>query len=136
MADEATPVVVSVSAANNPAPVVAASPAIRAEALRGAADRLDRQARNASPAAADVIRADADELRRMADETQPDASTTARVLSARHRSAEADVTRVTDLYEQWVKAGPPPLGTSMSRWWDARLAELHDAIRPRKETAR
>ena len=43
-------------------------------------------------------------------------------------SAEADVQRVTALYEQWVKAGPPPLGTSMARWWDARLVELHKAI--------
>lgn len=36
--------------------------------------------------------------------------------------------RVTALYEQWVKAGPPPLGASMARWWDARLAELHAAL--------
>lgn len=56
--------------------------------------------------------------------------TAARVFSALHRSAEADVTRIIDLYERWVKAGPPPLGTSISRWWDARLAELHNAIRP------
>lgn len=55
---------------------------------------------------------------------------TTRVFAALHRSAEQDVTRVTDLYERWVKAGPPPLGVSVSRWWDARLAELHDAIRP------
>lgn len=34
------------------------------------------------------------------------------------------------LYERWVKAGPPPLGTSMSRWWDKRLVELHQAILP------
>lgn len=34
------------------------------------------------------------------------------------------------LYERWVKAGPPPIGTSMSRWWDARLVELHHAIHP------
>lgn len=40
------------------------------------------------------------------------------------------VNRVTDLYGRWVKAGPPPLGTSMSRWWDKRLAELHAAILP------
>ncbi|MFC8515515.1 hypothetical protein [Streptomyces sp. NPDC057257] len=38
--------------------------------------------------------------------------------------------RVIRLYEQWVKAGPPPLGTSVSRWWDTRLVELHDAILP------
>ena len=47
--------------------------------------------------------------------------------------AEDTVTRVIDLYEQWVKAGPPPLGTSMSRWWDGRLAELHAAINPNLE---
>lgn len=55
---------------------------------------------------------------------------TALVLSALYRSAEETVTRVIDLYEQWVKAGAPPLGVSMARWWDARLVELHDAIRP------
>ncbi|MFD9444979.1 hypothetical protein [Streptomyces sp. NPDC060001] len=38
--------------------------------------------------------------------------------------------RVSSLYERWVKAGPPPLGVILSRWWDARLVELHDAIRP------
>lgn len=59
----------------------------------------------------------------------PDAEATARMFAALHRSAEEDVTRVIDLYEQWVKAGPPPLGTSLARWWDARLAELHTAIR-------
>lgn len=39
-------------------------------------------------------------------------------------------TRVISLCEQWVKAGPPPLGTPMARWWDARLVELHNAILP------
>jgi hypothetical protein len=57
-----------------------------------------------------------------------DDATTTRVFAALHRSAEQDVNRVIALYEQWVKAGPPPLGTLMARWWDARLAELHDAI--------
>ena len=42
----------------------------------------------------------------------------------------ATPTRVRALYEQWVKAGPPPLGTSTARWWDRRLVELHDAIQP------
>lgn len=45
-------------------------------------------------------------------------------------AAEETVTRVTALYERWVKAGAPPLGTSINRWWDRRLVELHDAIRP------
>lgn len=60
-------------------------------------------------------------------------ATTTRVFAALHRSAEQDVSRVIDLYERWVKAGPPPLGTPIARWWDARLAELHDAIRPLKD---
>lgn len=55
---------------------------------------------------------------------------TTRVFAALHHSAEQDVTRVIALYEQWVKAGPPPLGTPTSRWWDRRLAELHAAILP------
>jgi hypothetical protein len=56
--------------------------------------------------------------------------TTARVFAGLHQSAESTVTRVIGLYEQWVKAGPPPLGASMARWWDKRLAELHTAIQP------
>lgn len=59
-----------------------------------------------------------------------DTATTTRVFAALHRSAEEDVTRVIALHERWVKAGPPPLGTIVARWWDARLVELHDAIRP------
>jgi hypothetical protein len=58
---------------------------------------------------------------------------TAVVLAALHHSAEATVTRVIDLYERWVKAGPPPLGTSTARWWDKRLAELHGAIQPKEQ---
>ncbi|MFJ3507836.1 hypothetical protein [Streptomyces luteogriseus] len=61
--------------------------------------------------------------------------TTARVFAALHRSAEQDVTRVIELYERWVKAGPPPLGVPIARWWDARLVELHDAIRPPESAA-
>jgi hypothetical protein len=53
---------------------------------------------------------------------------TAVVLSALHHSAETDVSRVISLYERWVKAGPPPIGTSMARWWDERLVELRAAI--------
>ncbi|MEV2249375.1 hypothetical protein AB0I94_02260 [Streptomyces sp. NPDC050147] len=48
-----------------------------------------------------------------------------------HTASEPEkTTRVIALYEQWVKAGGPPLGVSMSRWWDARLVELHEAILP------
>ena len=55
---------------------------------------------------------------------------TTRLTAALHRSAEEDIQRVIALHEQWVKAGPPPLGTSVARWWDARLVELRDAILP------
>lgn len=58
-----------------------------------------------------------------------------RALAGLARTDNDAVNRVMDLYEQWVKAGPPPLGTSMSRWWDARLAELHDAILPHEREA-
>ncbi|MEU0332199.1 hypothetical protein [Streptomyces sp. NPDC006193] len=54
----------------------------------------------------------------------------ARITATLARQADADVQRVTALYERWVKAGPPPLGVPIARWWDARLAELHDAILP------
>lgn len=56
------------------------------------------------------------------------------VLPATHttaclaRDSEAAVQRVIALYERWVKAGPPPLGTSINRWVDSRLAELHNAL--------
>lgn len=60
--------------------------------------------------------------------TSTERETTARVFAALHQSAEQDVSRVIALYEQWVKAGAPPLGTSMARWWDARLVELRAAV--------
>lgn len=47
--------------------------------------------------------------------------------------AEVRLARVTALYEQWVKAGPPPLGVPLARWWDRRLVELHEAIHPAAE---
>lgn len=42
--------------------------------------------------------------------------------------AEAAVERARTLAARWIKAGPPPLGTSVSRWWDARLVELNAAL--------
>ncbi|MFE6634699.1 hypothetical protein ACFVFT_14820 [Streptomyces tendae] len=59
---------------------------------------------------------------------------TVRVLSALHQSADDTVTRVITLHEQWVAAGPPPLGAPLARWWDGRLAELHNAIQPADQT--
>ncbi|MEV8042427.1 hypothetical protein AB0P02_01100 [Streptomyces griseoluteus] len=43
-------------------------------------------------------------------------------------TADVGVKRVISLYEQWVKAGPPPLGTPTARWWDKRLAELRGVL--------
>ena len=59
----------------------------------------------------------------------------ARITAALARHSEATVQRTTDLYERWVKAGPPPLGTSLARWWDQRLVELRAAILPADEPA-
>ncbi len=73
----------------------------------------------------DLGRAEA-ELRRYAEADSADAAAGSYALRAER--VEARLARVTGLYEQWVKAGPPPLGASMARWWDARLAELHAAI--------
>lgn len=81
------------------------------------------------------------DLRRALDEPAPAATEatqgtefekTVRFLSALHMSAEETITRVIELHEQWVKAGPPPLGTPLARWWDARLVELHNAIQPKE----
>jgi len=63
------------------------------------------------------------------EQSEQDAMTT-RVFAGLHQSAESDVSRVIALYEQWVAQGAPPLGVSMARWWDKKLVELHDAIRP------
>ncbi|MFJ7049019.1 hypothetical protein ACIQVC_37275 [Streptomyces sp. NPDC101112] len=46
------------------------------------------------------------------------------------RDTEAVLKNITALYELWVKAGPPPLGTSTSREWDRRLVELRAALSP------
>lgn len=46
--------------------------------------------------------------------------------------AETELADVRALRDRWVKAGPPPLGTSVSRWWDKRLVELHAALNPKE----
>jgi hypothetical protein len=53
------------------------------------------------------------------------------VQAAARKFAEDQATivqRVVDLRRAWCKAGPPPLGASMARWWDARLVELREAL--------
>ncbi|MDX3835626.1 hypothetical protein [Streptomyces europaeiscabiei] len=47
--------------------------------------------------------------------------------------AETELAGVRTLRDRWVKAGPPPLGTPTSRWWDRRLAELGAALRPEEQ---
>lgn len=66
----------------------------------------------------------------LADKVRASILPGARITATLARMADADVQRVIALYEQWVTAGPPPLGVSLARWWDARLAELHNAILP------
>ncbi|MDX2532315.1 hypothetical protein QBA79_36390 [Streptomyces scabiei] len=51
------------------------------------------------------------------------------------QATEPGVFRVIALYERWVKAGPPPLGTSINRWWDRRLVELGAALRSEEPPA-
>ncbi|MDT0567887.1 hypothetical protein RM704_10465 [Streptomyces sp. DSM 3412] len=51
-----------------------------------------------------------------------------RITAALTRDSEAAVQRVIALYERWVKAGPPRLGTSLARSWDERLVELREAV--------
>ncbi|MFM9675798.1 hypothetical protein [Streptomyces brasiliscabiei] len=51
-----------------------------------------------------------------------------RIAADRARDSETTVQRVVDLYERWVKAGPPPLGAPLARWWDKRLVELREAV--------
>ncbi|WP_405909589.1 hypothetical protein OG742_37305 [Streptomyces sp. NBC_00828] len=42
---------------------------------------------------------------------------------------QADIVQnIVVLYREWCRAGPPPLGTPVSRWWDARIAELGEAL--------
>ncbi|MFE7977632.1 hypothetical protein [Streptomyces shenzhenensis] len=72
------------------------------------------------------------QVRRIADALKTPVTTSA---------PEADMQRLIALYERWVKPGPPPpvgmplFDTSMSRWWDERLVELHDAILPAEHQA-
>lgn len=41
---------------------------------------------------------------------------------------QSNLLSVYRLRQEWLTAGPPPLGTSVSRWWDQRLVELGDAL--------
>lgn len=49
-------------------------------------------------------------------------------IHGRLQCAETALARARALADRWVKGGPPPLGTSVSRWWDRRLVELNTAL--------
>lgn len=49
--------------------------------------------------------------------------------------AEQRLQRIAALRDQWLMAGPPPLGTPLARWWDKRLAELNTALDQPKDPA-
>jgi hypothetical protein len=66
------------------------------------------------------------ELRHYTEAESADAAAGSYAHRAEH--AEAALERVRRLADGWVKAGPPPLGTSMARWWDKRLIELLAAL--------
>lgn len=55
--------------------------------------------------------------------------------TTRAARAEATITRVRALADQWAKAGPPPLGTPIARWVDRRLVELNTALNPSEDSA-
>lgn len=44
------------------------------------------------------------------------------------RDLRATLDRVRTLAAQWSAAGPPPLGISINRWADKRIAELNTAL--------
>ncbi|MGW4728886.1 hypothetical protein ACWEQC_06845 [Streptomyces shenzhenensis] len=46
------------------------------------------------------------------------------------RATAAAVERVTRLHSRWTHVGTPPVGTSISLWWDLRLSELGNALFP------
>lgn len=91
-----------------------------AEALHGADDPTGPW-RTATP---DVK----DQYRKRAEAVLAVVLPLGKLLGGQLRDAEAVVQRVAALYDRWVQAGPPRLGTSISREWDRRLAELHNAL--------
>jgi hypothetical protein len=60
---------------------------------------------------------------------------TTRLLGALHKSAHDDITRVINLHERWQQIDLPKDRESRFRWWDRRLAELHNAILPPDQPA-
>ncbi|MGQ4358540.1 hypothetical protein [Streptomyces sp. SAS_272] len=94
-----------------------------------AAALYERERPPRDPAWPDAYAADREVFGDMADAVLAVVLPATSFLGELHPAAlVADVNRVIDLYERWCKAGPPPLGTSISRWWDKRLLELRHAV--------
>ncbi|WP_329336144.1 hypothetical protein OG252_13245 [Streptomyces sp. NBC_01352] len=78
-----------------------------------------------------IIRGVKGEYYPIAEEVLAETYETVASAPAATQATDAETTtRAVALYERWVKAGPPPLGASLARWWDKRLVELHHAIVP------
>ncbi|MBP5870879.1 hypothetical protein [Streptomyces scabiei] len=75
----------------------------------------------------DQLRA-ADEAARRALEQRQEMAEERYAWQQRGDRAETALAGVRTLRDRWIKAGAPPLGTSMSRWWDKRLVELGAAL--------
>ncbi|MEU6376773.1 hypothetical protein [Streptomyces sp. NPDC046909] len=66
----------------------------------------------------------------MDEETHAALTDLVRVATRRFAEDQATIVQqVNDLRGAWLRAGPPPLGTSIARWWDARLIELQNTLR-------
>lgn len=88
--------------------------------------RTDRMA----VAAMDLADHEAAQLRAELERYTEAESADAAAGSYAHRAvqAEAVLARVRALRDTWDASGPPPLGTSMSRWWDRHLVALNGAL--------
>ncbi|WP_405676876.1 DUF6011 domain-containing protein [Streptomyces sp. NBC_01511] len=78
---------------------------------------------------AEAVRAMKAELRAVADEEQRDLLAELESIGDARQRAEATVARARDLCITW-RGTSIPLGTSINRWWDARLVELSAALDP------
>jgi hypothetical protein len=86
----------------------------------------------------DALCDELDQLREDLAEAQNSSVLRKRILDRRRPElgqAEAAAERVRTLANRWAKAGPPPLGTPIARWWDKRLAELNTALKPTEDPA-
>lgn len=95
------------------------APPLRADVYQEVADRISLYSELEKAQTAGVAGV-ADKVREWAEQansaTQPEPE------------VSAAVDAVHALLATWRAAGPPPLGVSIARWWDARLVELDRAL--------